>query len=189
MRGPRWLTIRLALAMSSGLGATAGLAAELCVTCSGPDATYRCVLGTAVASTPEDPAGQVLCIRELAKFGHHESCAVDRRPPAQCPGMLRAVSPPEAVRDLPPLARPPAGPMGTPMPLPVEAKPKQEGPRTVEELAKGTAKSTGDGIGKAGDAVKDTAQNAGKAMGKAGDAVGSAAKKSWHCLTSFFTDC
>lgn len=157
-------------------------AGELCVTCAGPDVTYRCVFGDTVASRPDDPRAQVLCIKELAKFGNHESCAVDLRLPAQCPGMLRAVSPPEVAKELPPLTRPPAGPLGTPMPLPDREKPAATEPRTVEQLAKDTANSTGDELGKAGTAVKDTAKGA-------GNAIGNAAKKSWHCLVSLFTDC
>jgi hypothetical protein len=37
--------------------------------------------------------------------------------------------------------------------------------------------------------VSDAAKTTGDALGKAGDAVGSAAKKSWKCLTSLFGDC
>jgi len=43
----------------------------------------------------------------------------------------------------------------------------QEPPKTVVDMAKGT----------------------GKNLKKAGDAVGSAAKKTWTCLSSFFSDC
>lgn len=168
--------------LAAGLARTAA-AGELCVTCDGPPMTYRCVFGEAVATKTDDPRAQMLCITELAKFGHHESCAVDHRQPAQCPGALRAVSPPDVAAELPPLAKPPAGPMGTPVPMPVQEGEKGDhGPRTVEELAKQTAKSTGKELGKAGDAVKDTVKDTAKG-------AGNVAKKSWRCLMSLFTDC
>lgn len=162
-------------------GAGAG---ELCVTCMKPDLTYRCVFGENVAVSADDPKAQMLCISELAKFGHHESCAFDRRSATTCPGTLRAVSPPPKDAKLPPLQPPPIGPSGTPMPAPGAPK-VDTGPRTVEELAKQTAQSTGIELDKAGAAVKGTAKAAGDGIGVVGDA----AKKSWRCLASFFSDC
>jgi hypothetical protein len=35
----------------------------------------------------------------------------------------------------------------------------------------------------------DMAKGTGKNLKKAGDAVGNAAKKTWTCLSSFFSDC
>jgi hypothetical protein len=52
----------------------------------------------------------------------------------------------------------------------------------VEELAKETAKASGEGLKKAGEAVTDTAKSTGAA-------VGGAVSKTWKCLTSFFTNC
>ena len=37
--------------------------------------------------------------------------------------------------------------------------------------------------------VVDMAKGTGKNLKKAGDAVGNAAKKTWICLSSFFSDC
>jgi hypothetical protein len=37
--------------------------------------------------------------------------------------------------------------------------------------------------------VVDMAEGTGKNLKKAGDAVGNAAKKTWTCLSSFFSDC
>ncbi len=161
-------------------------AGELCVTCAKPDVTYRCVFGEAVAAGGDDPKAQMLCISELAKFGGHERCVFDRRTPTTCPGALRAVSPPAKEAKLPPLQPPPIGPAGTPLPAPGAPK-ADTGPRTMEELAKQTAQATG--IEKAGSAVKGTAKAAGDGIGAAGGAVGDAAKKSWRCLASFFSDC
>jgi len=50
--------------------------------------------------------------------------------------------------------------------------------QTVEELAKKTVEASGEGLKKAGQAVSNTAQSAGNVV-----------KKTWNCLSSFFSDC
>jgi hypothetical protein len=42
---------------------------------------------------------------------------------------------------------------------------------------------------KATAAAKDQAAAAGETLEDAGDAVGSTAKKTWECLTSWFSEC
>lgn len=69
-----------------------------------------------------------------------------------------------------------------------EAEPKGP-PKTVEELAKRTAKSSKKGLEDAGDAVVGVAKKTGEKLGEAGDAIGGAAKSTWRCLSSFFSDC
>jgi hypothetical protein len=176
-------------------------AQEFCVTCSAPDATYRCVV-SGDSSAARSSRGQLLCITELAQSGHHASCSAGRNPSTGCPGELRTVAfPPGTDLSAPPLAgTPPAGPppgMGAYAPPPVpavpgaapqpapaappgvtEAPPPEAEPKTVEELAKKTVESTGQGLKKAGDVVTDT-----------GNAIGNAAKKTWKCVTSLFGDC
>ena len=55
-------------------------------------------------------------------------------------------------------------------------------PKTVVELAKRAAASSKKQLSNAGQAVKGGVKSAGKTVGKA-------AKKTWDCLTSFFTKC
>ena len=174
--------------------ATAASAQEFCVTCTAPDATYRCVIG-GDSTAAKSSRGQLLCITELAQRGHHASCSAGRNTGGTCPGELRTVmfppgSEPMAppVADTPPMTPPPAipgpyakqpvaaqapdgahppadaPPAGAP---PAEAPPPDAAPPTVEE-----------GLKKAGKAVTDT-----------GNAVGNAMKKTWTCVTSFFGDC
>lgn len=173
--------------LAFGVAAAPGRAGEMCVACKGPEHAYRCVFGDNIANTGTDPRAQLLCITELAKFGHHESCSVLRNAPAECPGDLRAVHPPVEA-GLPPLKPPPAGPGGAPAPLP-GPRSDSEAPRTMEELAKKAVKSTGADLSNAGTTVADTAKSAGKSIESAGNAVGKAAKSTWHCIASFFTDC
>ena len=62
-------------------------------------------------------------------------------------------------------------------------------PRTVEELAGQTVKSSKEGIEKAGEAIGGTAKKAGEHISNAGSAIGSAASKTWSCITSLFSSC
>jgi hypothetical protein len=73
-------------------------------------------------------------------------------------------------------------------------------PKTVEELAKQSLKSSKENLDAAGSAVGNTAKSAGQTVsnaakktgeqiGKVGSAVGSAAKTTWKCLSSLFSDC
>ena len=77
---------------------------------------------------------------------------------------------------------------------------EQGSPKTVEEMASRSYKASKKGLSNAGKsiskgakvtgkAVSNTAKKAGTQIGKAGKAVGSAAKKTWNCLTSLFSDC
>jgi len=70
-----------------------------------------------------------------------------------------------------------------------DAPAQGEPPRTVEDLAKTTVESTKKGLDDVAGAVKKQTEKAGDQMQGAGSAINEAAKKSWHCLTSFFTDC
>jgi hypothetical protein len=79
-------------------------AQEFCVTCTAPDATYRCVIGGDSAAA-KSSRGQLLCITELAQSGHHASCSAGRSTEGACPGELRTVMfPPGAEPMAPPLA-------------------------------------------------------------------------------------
>ena len=185
------------------------LAAEYCVTCAGPAAMYACAVEGDAADAPINPRMQLLCIQELARQGGHETCSVPRSAPQPCPGVMRMVAAPADVAPIPSAAQPAnAGPAAAPSPgegqeaaqepapapeadagnIPAAGGKKKE-PRTVEELAAQTVEASKKGLQKAGDAVTGTAEKAGDKVGEAGSAVGTAAKKTWHCLSSFFSEC
>jgi hypothetical protein len=167
-------------------------AQEFCVTCTGPDATYRCVIGGDATTAARSSRGQFLCITELAQSGHHASCSAARGQATPCPGETRTVMFP-AGNDpgVPPLVETPAPPPtpsgGLAPPAapgqqqaqpqaphetgPAQVPPAETQPKTVEELAK-----------KTGEAVTDSANSA-------GNAVGDAMKKTWNCVTSLFGNC
>jgi hypothetical protein len=70
------------------------LAADVCVVCTGPDATYRCT--TNQASKLErlrggDRAQHYVCITALAKAGGHTKCRVSRDASGFCAGKARSI--------------------------------------------------------------------------------------------------
>lgn len=178
---------RLACAALAGYG-TATAAQEYCVTCTAPDAVYRCVLGAPPGITPPASRGQLLCITELARTGGHASCSVGRAAGDQCLGQTRTVLFPSSDPTAPlpyetaqPPPMPPAAGPGTAaegQADPAPELPASDQPSTAAKIAKQTVDASNKGLKKAGEAVSDTAQSA-----------GSVVKKTWNCLSSFFSDC
>ena len=183
----RATTISTAIAalLLGGLAAQAS-AQDYCVTCTGPDAKYHCIIGGDASVAARSSRGQMLCITQLAQSGGHASCSVSRTTTEPCEGRVRTVMFPAGEPGMPPVAEtpPPAAPPPAAAPppvapgaLPPPAAP-QPAPSTVGEIAKDSA----DGLKKAGDAVTKTVETT-------GNAIGHAASKTWKCLSSFFGDC
>jgi len=189
-------------AVACALSATAAGAAEICVKCTGPDANYDCVVNK---SGPVDTVTKLYCITALAKAGPHASCGIDRNSTAPCQGERKEFTIPAALDGAlggapqqeaatpdtnPPTANAPVIPPGATTPpnntagmTPEQQPPQTAGdapPKTVQEMMEksGTSKSAG-----------NAAKSATTALQKAGSAVGSAAKTSWKCLSSFFSNC
>lgn len=106
------------LGLFAGSGLTSVLpayAGQHCVICEGPSATYLCAAengpGILVAN-----GGQLLCIREMAKRGGHEKCAVMRGNTGRCEGLAPTVLYPDMsdsafeAAETPPDTRPPQPP-------------------------------------------------------------------------------
>ncbi len=207
------------MGMGALLGATAANATELCVKCSGPDASYACVID-GMSSATVDTMPRLYCITALAKAGGHASCAVDRSMTAPCPGERKELPTPAMLNDPGPENQPPHGgpdlatapdaPAGhesqhapsSPMPAgpaeatdqqphdqPKEAAANEPPPKTVQEMVEKSAKSAGAGLSDTQKSAGEAAKSAGTALGKAGEAIGGAAKNSWKCLASFFSNC
>lgn len=175
----------------------AALALEYCVTCEGPPAMYRCVIDDTEEGPGRDPGVSLHCISEMARRGGHQSCGVSRGAPFPCPGLTAVVEQP---RNLPRLAAPspenPASEAVSPPAAEIEqpdapAAPEKPAkvPRTVEELAGETVRSSKQGLKKAGEAIGGTAKLAGEQIGNAGSAIGTAASKTWTCIASLFSTC
>ncbi|MFN0217515.1 MAG: hypothetical protein ACKVP4_01745 [Hyphomicrobium sp.] len=184
------------LAAAIALIAVADLAAaDVCVTCTGPDASYACAIdGDQLPS--EDSRLKLLCITELAKAGGHQSCTVSRAVTAPCPGEVKKVKAQGLDQQVLPIAPPQEVKRPEPAPAPTATKdtvttiPKTtEGPATVEKAVKDSADSAGDALEKTGEGAKGLAEQAGGAVQKAGKAVGDAATSTWRCLSTFFSEC
>jgi hypothetical protein len=193
---------RVCLAAGPVLGlafADAAVALEYCVTCEGPPAMYRCVIDGTQDGPGKDPSVSLYCISEMARKGRHTACAVSRGAPFPCPGLTTVVQQPKnlpAIGAAPPSVESPVPPAASDAPppepaetSPPEAEPPAKVPRTVEELAGQTVRSSKEGLQKAGEAIGGTAKKAGEQIGNAGSAIGSAASKTWTCITSLFTSC
>lgn len=193
---------------------SAGLAqsAELCVKCSDPNASYACVVNISGGGMAET-AAKLYCITALAKSGSHARCAIDRNSAPPCQGERKELPIPSVFQggaddapdqpdapaagtnastvDLPtivPSVAPPAGPADAAQQPPKDAA-AEPPPKTVQEMVEKGAKSAGDGIAETQKSAGDAAKSAGTALQKAGTAVGDAAKNSWKCLSSFFSNC
>ena len=174
--------------------ATGAFAQEFCVTCSSPQASYRCLIGGEASTASRSSRGQFLCITELAKAGGHSSCSATRGQATPCPGETRTVmfslGDPEAsplettpmaapaastaplapTKEISPVPLPPPGqqqPAHAPQTTQAPEAPQEPKPNAVEKLAKQT-----------GEAITET-----------GNAVGNAAKKTWDCVASLFGNC
>lgn len=197
---------RVSIVAGAGLAfaladSAAGL--EYCVTCEGPPAMYRCVVDDTADGPGKDPTASLHCITEMARHGKHATCAVSRGAPFPCPGLTTVVQQPKNSPPLGAVTHPAESqtidsqtPGETPAPdaiadtePPPHAKEPAKVPRTVEELAGQTVKSSKEGLQKAGEAIGGTAKKAGEQIGNAGSAIGNAASKTWSCITSLFSSC
>jgi hypothetical protein len=188
--GAVWLAVAATAPQASAL--------EYCVTCEGPPAMYRCVIDGTADGAGKDPSASLHCISEMATRGKHQQCAVSRGAPFPCPGLTAMVQPPKGMPAPPAAASADAPRPGDLAPRDVTTAPEHaeppkpepsKVPRTVEELAGQTVRSSQEGLKQAGDAIGGTAKKAGEQIGNAGSAIGNAATTTWNCLTSLFSSC
>jgi hypothetical protein len=158
-------------------------AQEYCVACTEPNAVYRCAIDGA------QPGGsqplQMLCITAMAKQGGHGTCGIKRGTVFDCDGQVRRIpwaalnqpAPGQPAPVQPTPGQPPASGKQSavePPPPAQAAEPKpdpDEPPKTMLELAK-----------RANEKSKEQAKSNAEAFAKA-------TKKTWDCMTSFFTRC
>lgn len=139
---------------------------EYCVACTEPPAVYRCVIEGA------RPGGRyslkMLCVVAMTKEGGHGACSVKGGTVFDCKGPVKRV--PWAAYNA----------AGEPVPdaAPADAKAPSGPPQTVEEMVKRANKKTAEQIRQANEKMKQQAES-----------LGEATKKTWRCITSFFTRC
>ncbi|MBS0233077.1 MAG: hypothetical protein JSR99_06285 [Proteobacteria bacterium] len=202
-----------------GMGALAPVASiaadatELCVKCTGPDASYACIVGGSGNATL-DTVAKFYCITTLAKAGSHASCSIDRAITPPCPGERKELPIPafldggggghqpqdstaaeqnKSAIGTREANAPPAELETNPRPEPhnqaAVAPTSDQPPKTVQEMVEKSAQSAGDGLSVTQKSAGKAAKSATTALEKAGSAVGGAAKSSWKCLSSFFSNC
>jgi hypothetical protein len=171
-------------------GAPNAAAQEYCVSCSEPDALYRCIIEGArpASGTPL----QMLCVTKMAELGRHGACSINRVTVLECNGrVVRVAMPappaPPAPAIVAPATPPPPPPTAAiapapPAPLaPAVVPPPEPPPPPPAEAPKSPDTLVGV-IKQAGKASKDTLQSTGRA-------IGDGAKKTWNCVTSLFSRC
>lgn len=182
--------------------------ASYCVTCTGPDQTYRCRV-TGEGSKPSD-ALKLYCVIRTAKEGHHASCSAENATPA-CAGVEKVYSydgpaiPDDLAQD------PRVKNLMSRINHENEAfaKPKGQGPQTMVELTGRALAASRQGLrnarsafggsteqteplpatSDAGAAAAASATHSTSRFQRASAAMASAARKSYRCLRSLFRNC
>lgn len=194
---PQRLILRVLVFLAAAIPLAAGPAAasDYCVTCQGPQTTYRCVTNDGREGAGKDQREALHCITEIARRQGHGSCSIDNTAANTCLGQPISVD----VGSLSPLAKPdpPAVVDGEPSvaATPAPGAPGQDlgelppGPGEPDEPVvaapnEDTAPGADDPAGQP-TLLEKSQQN----IEKAGNAIGTAAKKSWDCMSSLFKDC
>jgi hypothetical protein len=169
--------IRFAVVMMLAAGPVA--AQEYCVSCTQPEATYRCVIIDARPGNAQPL--QVSCLTALARDGGHAQCSVKRGVTIfECDAPVKRVSvgtdPKASVPvDGAPVLQPTPVVVAPPQPAAVDpAAP----PKTLLEAAQRASRAADDKVRENNEKLKD-----------AGNATGSFLKRSLTCLGSLFTQC
>lgn len=187
-------------AAALGLLASGAQAADYCVTCKGPDETYRCRV-TGSGAKPSD-ALKLYCVIRTAKEGNHASCSAEKAT-SGCTGLVKVYT-----YDGPTLPR---GLTSDPRVRELNEK-VERSQQTFKEPAGDAPKSLFELGGRAVDASRKGLRNAGSAIGLgASDPAApqaapapqdeqvvapeepassrSFARRSYDCVFSFFRDC
>ena len=152
------------------VGLSSGARADpVCVECEGPAQVYSCSLAPAATGTQPARSGRALqfaCIQDVARHYGHKVCRVKELQLGTCSGQVHMIT-----ADTPTPA--PATAMvnpGSAAATPVERTTSDE-PKTVIELAKRSATETE------------------RELARSARTVSKAAKSTWRCVSSFFSDC
>jgi hypothetical protein len=162
-----WTAPIFCCVMADGAGAQ-----EYCVACTDPPGLYRCVIeGARPGGTQSLP---MLCVTTMAKQGGHGRCSVKSGTVFDCDGQIKRIpwtagGPQETVTPPPPSPPPAAAP---------KPEASSQPPKTVVDLAKKTDQN-----------IKDANKSFKESVNETNQAIGKAAKKTWNCVTSFFTHC
>jgi hypothetical protein len=116
----------------------------------------------------------MLCISSLARQGGHATCSVKGGTVFDCNGPVKRI--PWVASDAQPV--PPTGEGAAAPKAPAKPNSADEPPKTMVELAKRANEKSAEQMKKAGEDMKDAAKS-----------MNDATKKTWECMSSFFTRC
>jgi len=163
---------------------------SVCVVCNDPGKVYQCTFDTVdVANASPNIRGfHFACIKELAQYGEHSQCAARRNDTIACNGE------PYSLKNAQSLYKPeqndePLAESAPDSPTPTKSK-KQ--PTLVDSTSK-TYKKAIDSVGQGYENTKKTVKKGYKSTTKTvksvGDKINDAAKTTYDCVMSLFSDC
>ncbi|MGI9387542.1 MAG: hypothetical protein ACR2OX_08930 [Methyloligellaceae bacterium] len=184
-------------------------AAEFCVSCTGPDQTYLCVIDPQSGSGANNNAAlQLYCVVNTARDRGHQSCKVRKVAGNRCDGPRLDYAYSGSALPMP------LSPNSTPVPYGgavsegssvSQGQSKKTGEaETFVEFTNKAIKSSRQRLRKAGEnvgtatnktrasvrgAAKKTTRRVGTALKNAGKAVGRAARTTIHCVRTLFGEC
>lgn len=170
----------------------AASAAEVCVSCTGPAATYACSVknGDAIEGVAGDKALRKICTKVLKLTERHTSCQALDVPAGKCAGTARTVSWSDvkkavAAREAEPPATEPKGQPAAKATKPParEAVSAEKAPTQAAPVK--SAQPAGDPAQRPG----DPAQPEPTAPEGLGDKIKNAAQSTWSCMASLFGNC
>ena len=199
--------VRVLVLATAMLAASSGAFAgeSYCIKCAGPDVTYKCEILAPPVGQPAQSL-KLFCIYRLAKEGGHASCAVRTAAGAQCDGIKTELvydGPMQNYDDQTVAAGLDDGEyadQGAVDQAAMEQAGDEAPPKTLVEATSRAVESSGRQLSNAGKSVKnatnkvgDTVASAAKKTGDAfvstGEAIGNAAKDTYRCIASLFSNC
>lgn len=159
-------------------------AADICVSCSGPAATYACTVKKAdeIETFAGAKALNKICTKVLKRTGGHDSCQVIDSGNGNCPGTAKSIGWREVKDAI-------AGDESddTPSPAAAPAKPAPQPPKVVKP-ATPEPKAAGPTVpsDKTADVPPPEKPPADPTVT---DNLKGAAEKTWKCVSSFFGEC
>lgn len=177
-----------------------------CVACYSPDAVYQCLIEGSKNTSSVDPRHQILCVKLIAKDGGHGKCSVERFTNEGCKGAVKYI---DADTSTLKSTQDPSQIAGGEAPAGSQSETKaadgkddqnsassteqangqkpSEGP--IEDLTKSTVQTTKQGLQAVSGAIKDVTVKTGEKIVSFATTLGHATKKTWKCVSSFFSAC
>lgn len=177
----------------AGLAAAGPAAADLCVTCTGPAATYDCTVKKAdkISALAGDKAVSKVCTTVLRKRGQHAACEIVS---GVCTGTQTTIGWKDVkaalaagLDDAAPAAVKPAKPQAAPTtPAPASTQP-QQAPSDARPAVEKSDTAVASGPNETAPRPAEVPPAA--AEPSLGDKLKSGAEKSWKCVATLFGEC